>query len=90
MAEVKEYRSRVRIQAIKLADFSSIPAVNTFVGLPTAIEFATDGTFRMRVIRGNFDVVIIRQGECVYKTTEGDLKVCTEEWLAAEYELIEA
>lgn len=86
MAEVKQYRSRVTVQAIKLADFASIPAVNNFVGLPTNVDFNQDGTFKMRVVRGSFDVVIIKQGECVYKTTDGTLKVCTEEWLQAEYE----
>lgn len=86
MAEVKTYRSRVTIQAIKLADFASIPAVNSFVGLPTMVEFNPDGTFKMRVVRGSFDVVIIKQGECVYKNETGALKVCTEEWLQSEFE----
>ncbi|MNW48265.1 hypothetical protein D3C74_256230 [compost metagenome] len=86
MSEVKEYRSKVRIRAIKLADFASIPKVNEFVGLPTNVEFQTDGSFRIRVVRSPFDVVIINQGQCVYKTEEGALKTCTEEWLQSEYE----
>ncbi|MBP1906814.1 hypothetical protein J2Z32_003478 [Paenibacillus turicensis] len=90
MAEVAEYRSRDTVFAIKLEDFPSIPAVNNFVGLPTAVEFNPDGSFRMRVIRGNFDVIVIKQGECVYKTADGTLKVCTEQWLQEKFEKVVA
>lgn len=86
MAVVKQYRSKETIHAIKLADFASIPAVNSFVGLPTNIEFATDGTFVMRVIRGTYAVVLIKQGECVYKAADGALKTCSEEWLQSSFE----
>jgi hypothetical protein len=83
------YKKAVYVDAIEFDNTPGNPqAIIDFTDMRISVEYTSDGV-QLRVIRGTYDVLVVKPGELIIKEANGMLRVSTRADLESEYEIVE-
>lgn len=78
---VKQYKKSHIVEAIQFTstDQVHVDEIIDFVGLPISIEYKVDGSVEMRIIRGQFKVIVAPLNNYIIKHPDGTIETCKPE-----------
>lgn len=89
---IRIFQSKDRVEAVEFSDSDkdTILALIKFTEMPVTVDYAADGSVRAGLIRNGTNVIIVKMGQFVYKSSDGSVGACDYDYLAENYEEVES
>jgi hypothetical protein len=85
-----QYRRSALCEAIQFNSPDQVQEIIDFVGLPVMVEYKTDGSVHLRVIRGTYEVAVACAGDYLVKHENGKIEAVKKDDFESQYEPVDS